>query len=123
MDTHLVNSQMLSRKDVRVWFWNGSAEFTGHCKVLADNGIMFHAEVKGAPDFLEVPRWLQGKTLTVELSSPKTRGEVKIKVCGAGVVSAAKQQISVTATFSVLPDPAFLRLLLSPTVTIVPKKR
>lgn len=38
MDTHLINSQMLSRKDVRVWFWDGGAEFIGYCKMIADRG-------------------------------------------------------------------------------------
>jgi hypothetical protein len=113
---------MLSRKDVRVWFWDGGAEFVGHCKMIADNGLLFHAEVKGSRDFLAVPGQLEGKKLSIELSSPKTRGEVKIEIGSADVASAAKRTISIVATFPTPPDPAFLRTLLSPTVTVVPKK-
>jgi hypothetical protein len=123
METHLVNSQMLSRKDVRIWFWDGTAEFSGHCKAVADNGLLFHAEVKGASDVPGLPRALVGRKIKIELSSPKTRGEAKIEIRAVSIVSAAKATVSIAATFTESPDPAFLRVLLSPSVTIIPRKK
>ncbi|HVR84710.1 MAG TPA: hypothetical protein VMU54_10390 [Planctomycetota bacterium] len=123
METHLVNSQMLSRKDVRAWFWDGQAEFSGPCLAIADNGLLFRAEVKGAPDFPGLRNSLRGKKIKIELSSPKTRGEVKIDIREVAVVSAAKSIISISATFAEPPAPGLLSALLSPVITIVPKKK
>lgn len=131
MDTHLINSQFLSRRDVRVWFWDGGQEYVGECRAIAENGIMMHVKMKRPADgtvpdpakFLPaVRKSLLGKKLAVEASSPKTRGELKIQVDQVEVLSARKELLVVVGTFTQPPDPVFLKLLLEPVILRAPRK-
>ncbi|HXG61689.1 MAG TPA: hypothetical protein VNO22_09950 [Planctomycetota bacterium] len=131
MDTHLINSQFLSRRDIRVWFWDGGQEYLGECRAIAENGILMHVKMKRPADgtvpdpakFLPaVRKSLVGKKLAVEASSPKTRGELKIQVEQVDVVSAKKELLSVVGTFTQTPDPRFLKLLLEPVILKAPRK-
>jgi hypothetical protein len=131
VETHLVNSQLLSKKDVRVWFWAGDSEFAGDCKAVADNGLMFHARMKmaGGSTIADVTRYLDGirkklvgKPMAVELSSPRTKGEVRLKVERVDLVSSAKKVFAFIATYASPPDPRFMKLLLEPVVLKAPKK-
>jgi hypothetical protein len=131
MDTHLINSQFLSRRDIRVWFWDGGQEYTGECRVLADNGMVTHVKMKRPADgtvpdpakFLPaVRKSLQGKKLAVEVSSPKTRGELRIQVDQVDVASEKKGLLVVVGTFTQPPDPRFLKLLLEPVILKLPSK-
>lgn len=131
MDTHLINSQFLSRRDVRVWFWDGGQEYQGECRAIAENGMMMHVKMKRLADgtvpdpakFLPaVRKSLLGKTLAVEASSPKTRGELKIQVDQVEVLSAKKELLVVVGTFTRPPDPVFLKLLLEPVILRAPRK-
>lgn len=131
METKLVNSQLVSRKDVHVWFWDGEREFSGDCRAVAENGIWIEAKAKRPADgtildaksFLSsVKRTILGKTMTVEMSSPRTKGEMKVRFDQVDVVSTKKEIFSIIASFATPPDPNFLKYLLSPVVTQVPKK-
>jgi hypothetical protein len=120
VDTHLINSRMLSRKDVHIRFSHADTEFSGHCLAVADNGLLFHAQMNGDADFLALPEQLQGKRLACELSSPKARGDARIQIQSADIASGSKKTLSFVATFASPPDPAFLKLLFSP--VIAPKE-
>jgi hypothetical protein len=122
MDTRLVNSQFMSRKDVRVWFWDGDREYKGDVVMLAENGIVFHAKLKPAQTqrtlldvsgvLAAVKKLLEGRKVMVELSSPKTKGEVKLRFEKIETVAKGKDLFAVTATFEKPPDPRFLKQLL-----------
>lgn len=131
METKLVNSQLVSRKDIKVWFWDGEREYSGECRAIAENGIWIEAKAKRPADgtiidarsyLASVRKCLIGKSISVEMSSAKTKGEVKVRFDQADVVSTKKEIFSIIAGFAVPPDPRFLQLLLAPTVIRVPKK-
>lgn len=127
MQTHLVNSQLLSRKDVRVWFFQ-ERDFAGDATAIADNGIMFQVKIdlpRGADPVTFHPglcAGLRGKTVEAEISSPKIKGQFRLKLQQVDLISAKKGAISFIATFVTSPDPRFMRLLLEPVLTRVPKK-
>jgi hypothetical protein len=128
MDTRLVNSQLISKKDVRVWFFEGGREYAGPATMVADNGIMFQAKLE-APRGIDPLTWttelrskLKGRTVQAELTSPKTKLEVRLVLESVTVSSAKSQVVAFTATWVSPPDPRALRLLLEPSVTRVPKK-
>ncbi len=123
METRLINSQFISRRDVRVWFWDGEREYKGKCVEVAENGIIFHAAMKAsglrtmadASAALDgVKRLLQGKKVMVELSSPKVKGEVKLRFQKIDAVAKGSSLFAVEAVYEVPPDPRFLKTLLDP---------
>ncbi len=131
MDTHLVNSQFLSKRDVRVWFFEGGNEYSGECRAVADNGVLMQVKLKlpggsteqdAAKHLAAVRRQLAGKRLQVELSSTKIKGEAKLEVRQVDLVSEKKKVLSVVAVWAAPPDARFLRTLLEPVVVRVPKK-
>lgn len=131
MDTRLVNSQIVSRKDVRVWFWDGQQEYRGDVVMLAENGVVFHVKIRrpaestipdSASMIFGIQKALQGKKVMVELSSPRTQKQVKTRFERVTVASGKKDVLAVTATLEERLDPGFLKLLLEPIVTRVPKK-
>jgi hypothetical protein len=131
METKLVNSQLVSRKDVKVWFWDGEREFSGDCRAIAENGIWIEAKAKRPADgtildarsFLSsVKRAILGKSMTVEMSSPRTKGEVKVRFDQVDVVSTKKEIFSIIASFASPPNPELLKMILAPVVTHLPKK-
>jgi len=131
VETHLVNSQFLSKKDVRVWLWAGDSEFSGDCRAVADNGLMCHVKMKlpGSSTMPDVTKYLDGmrkklvgKPLVLELSSPKTKGEVKVIVEQVDLVSTAKRVFAFIVTFTSPPDPRFMKQLLEPVVMRAPPK-
>lgn len=131
MDTRLVNSQLVSRKDVRVWFWDGQQEYKGDVVMMAENGILFHVKIRRPsestiPDssalVFGVKKALEGKKVMVELSSPRTAKEVKMRFDKVTVTSAKKDVIAVTATLETALDPNWVKMLLEPSVTRIPKK-
>lgn len=127
MDTKLVNSRLISRKDVRVWFFDGGEEFRGNASVVAENGVIFAVKLEPPKTADPLSYWselrtrFKGKTLTVELSSPRTKREFKVLVCDANGTP-RKGALTLTATFASPPDAAWLKVLLEPVVTAVPKK-
>ena len=127
MDTRLVNSQLLSRKIVRVWFFLGR-DYAGEASAVADNGLIFLVKV-------ELPRGedpilftsglrseLKGKTVDAEVSSPRTKAQLRLRLDQVDVADKKKGTLSLTATYASPPDPRFLKLLLEPVVTRTPKK-
>lgn len=128
MDTKLVNSQLISRKDVRVWFFDAGAEFRGNATVVAENGLVFHVKLEPprTSDPLEFWSGLRGrfkdKTLTIELSSPRTKREMKILVSDA-TGNPKKATLTISGIFLTPADPAWVKVLLEPVVTQIPKKR
>jgi len=130
METRLINSQFLSRKDVRVWFWDGEREYKGHCVEAAENGVIFHVAMK-APGLRTmadasaavagVKRLLEGRKVMVELSSPKVKGEVKFRFQKIAAVPKAAGVFLVEAVYEEQPDPAFLKTLFEPVLVRRPK--
>ena len=127
MDTKLVNSRLISKKDVRVWFFDGGEEFKGTTTAVAENGLIFHVKVEPPKSADPISFWsdlrtrFRGRTLTVELSSPRTKRELKIVVQDAAATP-KKGTLTMTAVFLSPPDAAWLKLLLEPVVTQIPKK-
>ncbi len=126
MDTRWINSQFISRKDVRVWFWDGEREYKGHCVMVAQNGLVFHAALKphGMRTLADasvavqgVRHLLEGRKVMVELSSSKVKGEVKLRFEKVEAVAKGSNLFAVTATFEATPDPHFLKMLLEPVLT------
>ena len=131
MDTRLINEKLVSRKDVRVWFWDGQREYKGDCRSMADNGFLAHLKATSPLEgpltnarvhLLPVQRHLVGKTFTMELSSPKTKGEVKVAVEQVFIPSDKPDHFAVIVHFDVPPDPNFIKYLCQPSITEVPKK-
>ena len=131
METRLVNEKFISRKDVRVWFWDGLREFSGDCRSMADNGFVAHLAAKSPADgpitnaraqLVTVKKHLLGKPFKMELSSPKTKGEVKVQVEDVSVPVEKPDLFSIVAHFSVPPDPNFIKYLCEPIITEVPRK-
>ena len=128
MDTKLVNSQLISRKDVRVWFFDAGEEFRGSATAVAENGLIFGVKLEPPRTADPLAYWselrtrFKGRTLTVELSSPRTKREMKVLVNDA-VGTPKKGLLTVTAVFVTPPEPAWIKLLLEPVVTQVPKKK
>jgi hypothetical protein len=123
METKLINSQFLSRRDVRVWFWDGEREYKGQCAEWAHNGMIFHVSMKApggrtmadAPAALGgVKRLLEGKKVMVELSSSKVKGEVKFRFLKIAAVPGKGGVFLVEAVYETPPDPTFLKTLLDP---------
>ncbi len=127
MDTQFVNSQLVTRKSVRVWFFL-ERDYTGEATLVADNGIVFLVKVElpksadPVTGIAELRAALRGKTVDAELSSPRTKGQVRLRLEKADLVSSKKNALSVVATYVNPPDPKFLKLLLEPVLTRVPKK-
>ncbi len=130
MDTRLINSQLISRRDVRVWFWDGEREYKGFCVEAADNGIIFRAGLKphGARTLMDasavidgVKRLLEGKKVMVELSSPKVKGEVKFRFQKISPVPKESGLFEVEAVYEVQPDPHFIKMLFEPVLVRKPK--
>ena len=130
MDTKLINSQLISRKDVRVWFWDGEREYKGRCVETAENGIVFRAALKtpGAGTLVDasaalpgIKRLLEGKKVMVELSSPKVKGEVKLRFLKIGPVAGEAGLFEVEALYETPPNPRFLKLLFEPVVVRKPR--
>lgn len=131
MDTRLVNSQLVSRRDIKVWFWDGSREFQGECVALGDNGIWMEIKVRMPMDgtipnvgmFLQLLRkQLKDKSVTVELSTPRIKGEVKVKLATVDILSQKKEMLSIVGTYVAPPDPNLVRVLKEPVVTKIEKK-
>lgn len=128
MDTKLINSRLLARRDVKVWFFDGGREHSGPASCVAENGVVFtlKPELPRGADPLnglsDLCASLKNRTVSAELVSPKIKIEVKMVLQAVKVVSARSSTISVTATFVSLPDAQALKVLLEPTVTQVPRK-
>ncbi|MBI2899536.1 MAG: hypothetical protein HYY17_05085 [Planctomycetes bacterium] len=131
METRLINSQLVSRRDIKVWFWDGQREFQGECVALGENGVWMEIKVRVPVDgtipnvgiFLQLLRkQLKDKVVTVELTSPKIKGEVKVKLSTVGVLSQKKEMLSVVATYEAPPDPKLVKVLKEPVVTTIVKK-
>lgn len=125
MDTKLINSQLISRRDVRVWFWDGEREYKGYCVEAAENGLIFRAALKtpGAGTLVDasavlpaVRRVLEGKKVMVELSSSKIKGEVKMRFQKISPVTGESGLFEVEGLYATPPDPRFLKLLFEPVV-------
>jgi hypothetical protein len=130
MDTKLINSQLISRKDVRVWFFAGGKEYVGPALMVADNGLVFHAKAelpKGADPLTMMDQLcgqLKNQTVQAELQSPKVKIETRLRLESATSASMKSFTIALTATWAAAPpDPRSLKTLLEPTVTQVPKRR
>lgn len=132
MDTRLVNSQLVSRRDIKVWFWDGQREYQGECVALGDNGLWMEIKVRVPMDgtipnvgiFLQLLRkQLKDKVVTVELTSSKTKGEMKVKLATVDILSQKKEMLSLVGTYVVPPDPTLLKLLKEPVVTTIVKKK
>lgn len=122
MDTKLVNSRLLARRDVRVWFFESGREFAGPATCVAENGVVFNLQVpppKGADPLSwldEVRQLLKGRKVSAELTSPKIRIEARLDVLSAKVASSKTSTLSVTAVFVSPPDPKALKVLLEPSI-------
>lgn len=122
MDTKLVNSRLLSRRDVRVWFFEGGREYAGPATCVAENGIVFNVQVpppKGADPLCwlsDVRDLLKGKKVAAELSSPKIKIEARLDLLSVKVASAKSWTLAVTAAYVSPPDPNALKILLEPSV-------
>jgi hypothetical protein len=123
VETRLINSQFLSRRDVRVWFWDGEREYKGQCAEWADNGMIFHVSMKypGVRTMADasaalggVKRLLEGKKVMVELSSSRVKGEVKFRFLKIAPVPGKSGIFLVEAVYETPPDPGFLKTLLEP---------
>jgi hypothetical protein len=130
METRLINSQFISRKDVRVWFWDGEREYRGQCVEAADNGVIFHVAMKSpggrtmadaASALAGVKRLLEGKKVMVELSSAKVKGEVKFRFQKIASLSKESNMFLIEAVYETLPDPVFIKTLFEPVLTRKPK--
>ena len=129
MDTKLINSHLVSRKDVKVWFFEGGQEYVGPALMVADNGIVFHVKAalpKGADPLTMMDQLcskLKDKSIQAELQSPKTKIETRLRIESATTASMKTFTIALTATWAgQAPDPRTLKMLLEPSVTQVPKK-
>jgi hypothetical protein len=129
MDTKLINTHLVSRKDVKVWFFEGGKEYVGPALMVADNGIVFHVKVelpKGADPLTMMDQLcatLKNRTVQAELQSPKTKVETRLLLESASVASMKSRTLAFTATWAgTAPDPRTLKMLLEPTVTQVPRK-
>lgn len=126
MDTKLVNSRLLSKKDVRVWFFDGGEEYRGDATVVAENGIVFFVKLSPPKSADPLGFWsdlrgrFKGRTLTIELSSPRTKRELKILV-GDANGNPKKGTLTLTAVFLSPPDAAWLKVLLEPVVSQIKK--
>ena len=129
MDTKLINSHLVSRKDVKVWFFEGGKEYVGPALMVADNGIVFHIKAqlpKGADPLTMLDQFcasMKGRTIQAELQSPKTKIETRLVIDSATSASIKTLTVALTATWAgTPPDPRTLKMLLEPSVTQVPKK-
>jgi len=131
VDTRLLNTQLLSRRDIKVWFWDGEREYQGECVALGDNGIWMEIKVRVPADgtipnvalHLQMLRKkLKDKVMTVELTTPKMKAELKLKLATLDVLSQKKEMLSIVATYTTPPDATILRLLKEPVVTRIEKK-
>ncbi len=131
MDTRLVNSQLVSRRDIKVWFWDGEREYQGECVALGDNGIWMEIKVRVPMDgtipnvgiFLQLLRkQLKDKTVTVELSNARVKGEARVKLATVDVLSQKKELLSMVGTYLSTPDANLIRALKEPVVTKIEKK-
>ena len=132
MDTRLINSQLVSRRDIKVWFWDGQREYQGECVALGDNGIWMEIKVRIPMDgtipnigiFLQLLRkQLKDKSVTVELSTARIKGEVKVKLATVDVLSQKKELLSVVGTYLTPPDTNLIKALKEPVVTTVVRKK
>jgi len=132
VDTRLLNTQLLSRRDIQVWFWDGEKEFQGDCVALGDNGIWMEVKVRVPADgtlpnvalhLQSLRKKLKDKVVVVELTSPKVRAEMRLKLVTIDVLSQKKEMLSVVATYTSPPDPNTIRLLKEPMVTRIEKPR
>ncbi len=130
MDTRLSNSRLVSRRDIHVWFWDGEREYQGDRVAVGDNGVWMEIKVRVPVDgtipnvsvYLQLLRKkLKDKIVTVELSSPKIKTELKLAT--VDVLSQKKEMLSVVATYTAPTDPNVLRLLTEPTVTRIEKEK
>jgi hypothetical protein len=131
MDTRLVNSQLVSRREIKVWFWDGQRECAGECVALGDNGIWMEIKVRIPMDgtianvgmYLQLLRkQLKDKSVTVELTGPRAKGEVKVKLATVDILSQKKEMLSIVGTWTSPPDANLIKALKEPVVTQVPKK-
>ena len=127
-----MNTQLLSRRDIQVWFWDGEKEFQGDCVALGDNGIWMEVKVRVPADgtlpnvalhLQSLRKKLKDKVVVVELTSPKVRAEMRLKLVTIDVLSQKKEMLSVVATYTSPPDPNTIRLLKEPMVTRIEKPR
>lgn len=122
MDTKLVNSRLLARRDVRVWFFEAGREFAGPATCVAENGVVFNVQAsppKGADPLSwlsDVRELLKGRKVSAELSSPKIKIQARLDLLSAKVASSKTHTLSVTGVFLSPPDPQALKVLLEPSV-------
>lgn len=122
MDTKLVNSRLLARRDVRVWFFESGREFAGPATCVAENGVVFSVQApapKGADPLSwlgEIRDLLKGKKVSAELSSPRIKLETHLDILSVKVASSKTSTLSVTAVFLSSPDPKALKVLLEPSI-------
>ena len=122
MDTKLVNSRLLARRDVKVWFFEGGREYAGPATCVAENGVVFNLQVpppKGADPLSwlsEVRDQLKGRKVAAELSSPKIKVQARLDILSVKVASPKSWTLSATAAYVSPPDPKALKVLLEPSI-------
>lgn len=127
MDTKLINSQLLSRKDVKVWFFHEGAEYRGEATLVAENGLVFRIKQEPPKTADPLSFWsdlrslFKNKTLTLELSSPRTKKELRVQAMSAEA-NPKKNTLTVTGVFLTPVDAPWVKLLLEPVVTQIPKR-